>query len=85
LGRYNATNIEILTDTDNEFSIQYDAGDFPDLVMKKLTADFPELQFSGSAFENVDRWYMTYSGANGNYTEEEGDYDKEFPEEGDGQ
>ena len=45
-----------------------------------MVASFPELVFEGSAFENVEEFYMTFEGRNGQFTWQEGDYREAFGE-----
>jgi len=57
----NALFTEVLEDSDGAFCVQFDtAWDFPYQVVEKMVALFPQLVFEGSAFENVDEFYMTF-------------------------
>jgi hypothetical protein len=77
----NALLTEVLEDSAGVFWVQFDATDFPDRIFEKMVASFPELVFEGSAFENVEEFYMTFEGRNGQFTWQEGDYRKAFGEE----
>jgi len=78
----NALFAEVLEDSAGTFWVQFDTvGDFPDLVIEKLVELFPQLTFDGSAFENVEKFYMTFEGRNGQFTVQEGNYTEAFGEE----
>jgi hypothetical protein len=78
----NALYTEMLEDSDSVFSVQFDTeGDFPYQVVEKIVTSFPQLFFEGSVFENVGKFYMTYTGRNGEFTCEEGNYTEVFGEE----
>jgi hypothetical protein len=80
----NALFAEVLEDSAGTFSVQFDtAWDFPDPVVETMVASFPGLVFAGSAFENVEEFYMTFEGRNGEFTWEEGDYKEAFGEDED--
>ena len=71
----------MLGDSAGVFWVQFDATDFPDRIFEKMVASFPELTVEGSAFENVEEFYMTFEGRGGQFTWQEGDYSKAFGEE----
>ena len=48
-----------------------------------MVALFPQLVFEGSAFENVEQFYMSFEGRGGQFTWQEGDYREEFGEDED--
>jgi hypothetical protein len=80
----NALSTELLEDSAGTLSVQFDTvGDFPDAVVVRMVADFPGLAFEGSAFENVEQFYMTFEGRSGNFTWQEGDYREAFGEDED--
>jgi hypothetical protein len=80
----NALFTEILQDSDGVFGVQFDTvGDFPYPILNKMVASFPELIFEGSAFENDEKFYMTFEGRNGEFTWQEGNYTEAFGEEDD--
>jgi hypothetical protein len=75
----NALYTEILEDKDGMFSVQFDTPwDFPYPILEKIVSSFPKLVFEGSAFENVDHFYMTFEGRNGEFSWQEGDYAEAF-------
>ncbi len=75
----NALYTEILDDKDGMFSVQFDTPwDFPYPILEKIVSSFPKLVFEGSAFENVDHFYMTFEGRNGEFSWQEGDYAEAF-------
>jgi hypothetical protein len=77
----NALFTEVLEDSADVFWVQFDATDFPDPVFEQMVARFPVLVFEGSAFENVEEFYMTFEGRNGQFTWQEGDYREAFGED----
>ena len=75
----NALYTEILDDKDGMFSVQFDTPwDFPYPIIEKMVSSFPNLAFEGSAFDNVDHFYMTFEGQNGEFSSQEGDYAEAF-------
>jgi hypothetical protein len=83
-GSSNALSTEVLEDSAGTLSVQFDTvGDFLDAVIERMVADFPGLAFEGSAFENVEEFYMTFEGRNGQFTWQEGDYREAFGEDED--
>ena len=80
----NALYTGILQDTDGVFWLQFDVEyDFPDKIMEKIVASFPQLVFEGSAFQNDTEFYMSFQGRNDGFTWEEGDYKEAFDEDED--
>ena len=80
----NALFTEITEDSSGTFSVQFDTvGDFPDPVIETMVTEFPALAFEGSAFENVEEFYMTFEGQNGEFTWQEGNYSDAFGEDDD--
>jgi hypothetical protein len=80
----NALYVEILQNTVGVFWMQFDVEyDFPDEIVEKIVASFPQLVFEGSAFQNDTEFYMSFQGRNGEFTWEEGDYKEAFGEDDD--
>jgi hypothetical protein len=75
----NALYTEILDGKDGMFWVQFDTPwDFPYPIIEKMVSSFPNLVFEGSAFDNVDHFYMTFGGRNGEFSWQEGDYAEAF-------
>jgi hypothetical protein len=80
----NALYTEILQDTDGLLWLQFDVEyDFPDKIVEKIVASFPQLVFEGSAFQNDTEFYMSFQDINGEFTWEEGNYREQFGEDED--
>jgi hypothetical protein len=80
----NALYTEILQNADGVFWVQFDVEyDFPDEIVEKIVASFPQLVFEGSAFKNDTEFYMSFQGRNGKFTWEESDYKEAFGEDED--
>ena len=66
--KWNACDPEVTDNGDSSLHVKFDtAWDFPFPIFEKLVADFPMLNFEGSAYEPNCDFYITFEGCNGGF------------------
>ena len=66
--KWNACDPEVTDNGDSRLHVKFDtAWDFPFPIFEKLVADFPTLNFEGSAYEPNCDFYIEFEGCNGGF------------------